>query len=217
MNCSVFLKSGDRIIITNGKKEYPTTVDEVIDDENFSVLQPTDNSNAMPLVIGDTYKVICKKGGLHLFDVMSMRSDVSGKVDIVYLRYSGNYTRIQRRDAFRCSVMLEVDIRKRFADGHQDEEWLTAHTLDISETGMRMRLPMRYMQGDVIECQIKINRYGINAILEGITGMIVRSVPTYDTTKDNLCGIRFAETDEKARNTLLKLVILSQRKTFADR
>lgn len=217
MNCSVFLKSGDRITIISGKKEYPTTVDEVIDDENFSVLQPTDDSNATPLVIGGTYQVVCKKGGLHLFDVMSMRSDVSGQVDIVYLRYAGNYTRIQRRDAFRCSVMLEVELRKKALDGRPDEEWLTAHTLDISETGMRMRLPMRYMQGNVIECRIKINRYGISALLEGITGMIVRIVPTGDTTKDNLCGIKFTEIDEKSRNTLLKLVMLSQRKTFADR
>jgi hypothetical protein len=103
-----------------------------------------------------------EKRGIHRFDAMAMTSQTSGGVKIINCRYTSNYIRLQRRNAYRCPMLVRVDVRKKVEKGTVTRDWESYHTLDISESGMRLRLPASYSQGDLIEAILYINQYGID-------------------------------------------------------
>lgn len=212
MNFKVILKMGDPIRIVDGGREYYTTVDDVTDESNFSVLQPCYQGKMIDLEPGREYRMICvKSGGIHRFEAMVMTSQVSGGVTVVNCRYTSNYIRLQRRNAYRCPMLVRVDVRKKVEKGTVTRDWENYHTLDISESGMRLRLPANYTQGDLIEAILYINQYGIDLELPPLTGMIVRATPIPNRRDEVMCGVAFSSIDDKTRDVLLKLVTLGQR------
>ena len=216
MNCRCVLKSGDRILIMDGTKEYTSLIDEVFDEGNFSILQPFYRGKCIDLEVGREYKFTCvKAGGLHYFNVIVVRSELSGQVQVTYVRYSGNYLRLQRRNAFRGRVALNVEVRRKMGSPLPPEEWYHTKTLDISETGMRVRLGPNFKKGDSIECNIKIDRFGIFTALPTVTCLIRRTSPLQNKACESICGVEFTEIDQRSQNLLLKLVMLSQRDPFA--
>lgn len=216
MNCKSVLKSGDRILIADGTKEYTSLIDEVFDEGNFSILQPFYQGRSVTLESGREYKFTCiKAGGLHYFNSIVIRTELSGQVHITYVRYCGSYLRLQRRNAFRSSITLDVEVRKKVEEPQPLEDWVHAKTLDVSETGMRVRLGPNFEKGNTIECNIKIDQFGIFTVLPTITCVIKRSAPLQNKADESICGVEFAEIDQKSRNLLLKLVMLSQRDSFA--
>ena len=137
MDCKSVLKSGDRVTIGDDGREYTTLVDEIFDEGNFSILQPFYRGKSVELEPGQEYKFTCVKGGgLHYFNAMVIRSDVSGSVSVVYVRYTGNYLRLQRRNAYRSRVALDIEVRKKAQGKQLPEDWSSAKTIDISESGM---------------------------------------------------------------------------------
>lgn len=212
MNFKVILKSGDQLRILDGDCEYFTTVDDVTDESNFSILQPCHQGKMMELEPGRTYRMICvKSGGIHRFDAMVMTMATSGSVKVVNCRYTSNYIRLQRRNAFRCPMLLRTDLRKKTESGMVSRDWESYYTLDISESGMRLRLPARYTQGDIVEAILYINQYGMDLELPPLTGMIVRATSIPNRRDEVMCGVRFSNIDAKSRDILLKLVTLGQR------
>ena len=57
MNFKVILKMGDPIRIVDGGREYYTTVDDVTDESNFSVLQPCYQGKMIDLEPGREYSI----------------------------------------------------------------------------------------------------------------------------------------------------------------
>jgi c-di-GMP-binding flagellar brake protein YcgR len=214
VNFKVIFRTGDRLKILEGHQEYSTSIDDVMDESNFSILRPHEHGKSVTLEPGQQYCMMCvKSGGIHRFNAMVLRTETSGKVTVIYCRYTGDYIRLQRRNAYRCPMILDVQIRKKRSDRAAEErEWISAKTLNISETGMYARLDSTFTQGDLIECILSIDKYGISAILPVITGVIVRTSDLPNRSNEHMCGIRFGNIDEKSRNLLLKLVTLGQRK-----
>lgn len=211
MNFKVILKTGDRIRIADGVREYFSSVDDVMDESNFSILQPCEHGRMVEMEPGKGYRIICvKSGGIHRFDAMALTTVSSGSVKVVNLRYTGNYIRLQRRNAFRCPMLIRADVRKKTESGTAGRDWESYHTLDISEIGMRIRLPSRYQQGDLIETVLYINQYGIELELP-LSGMIVRTGAVFNRRDEVMCGVKFSNIDVKTRDVLLKLVTLGQR------
>ena len=76
---------------------------------------------------------------------------------------------------------------------------------------MRVRLGPRFEQGDILECNIRIDRYGIFTVLPTVGCIIKRASPLQNKAGESICGIAFTEIDPKSKNYLLKLITLSQR------
>lgn len=208
MNFKTILHTGDPLTIVDGERRYHTSVDDVADESNFSVLQPYDRGIPIHLDPGREYRFIClKSGGIHRFDAMAMMTENSGKLKVTYFRYTSGYIRLQRRNAFRCPMMLCVDIRKEKGD----QTWKTYHTLDISETGMRVLLDVSFTVGDTIKVVFHINKFGMHTAVPPLTGKIVRTASLPNRNDEIICGVQFDEIDTKTRNLLLKLVTLGQR------
>ncbi len=215
MNCKKILGTGDKIVIVDGGVEYVTTVDEVLDEQHFSVLRPSNKKHHLSMQEGVSYRAICVKSvGIHYFDVEIVGTEEYGSITLFQLRQVGNYYKIQRRGAYRCEILLDVRIRKKAHGKQEIEEWIQGKTLDISEMGMRMRLPGRFTKGDVVQFVISINKFGLCTVMPMTTGVIVRAIPIQDGTKENSCGICFSEIEPKAKDTLLKLTMLSQRNSI---
>jgi len=214
MNCKSILKMGDRLVIKQRGKEFTTNIDEVMDESNFSILQPFSNGKPIELEPGDEYKVTCiKGGGIHSFNAIVVRTDLSGRVKVTYLCFTSDYMHLQRRNAFRCPMSLDAEIRKKALGAQEPQEWLQVKTMDVSETGMRVRLGTRFTKGDLLECNLKVNRFGIYSTLS-LMGVIVREQPLPGWPDQHVCGIAFGDISPAARNTLLKLVTLGQRKSL---
>lgn len=212
MNFKVILKAGDQIRIVDSGREYFSSIDDVTDEYNFSILQPCNHGKMVEMEPGKEYRIICvKSGGIHRFDAMALTTVNSGGVKVVNFRYTGNYIRLQRRNAFRCPMLIRVDVRKKTGSGAISRDWESYHTLDISEIGMRVRLPSRYKQGDLIETVLYINQYGIELELPPLSGMIVRASVVPNRCDEVMCGVKFSNIDAKTRDILLKLVTLGQR------
>jgi len=200
------------VTIGDDGREYTTLIDEIFDEGNFSILQPFYRGKSVELEPGQEYKFTCVKGGgLHYFNAMVIRSDVSGSVSVVYVRYTGNYLRLQRRNAYRSRIALDIEVRKKAQGKQLPEDWSSAKTIDISESGMRVRLGPRFEQGDILECNIRIDRYGIFTVLPTVGCIIKRASPLQNKAGESICGIAFTEIDPKSKNYLLKLITLSQR------
>jgi c-di-GMP-binding flagellar brake protein YcgR len=218
VNMKAIFKTGDRVTIRDGRREYNTSVDDVVDEWSFSLLQPFDKGIPVDLEPGKEYQITCvKSGGLHQFMAIAMHSDMSGRVKVNYFRYTGEYIRLQRRNAFRFRMRLDVEVRRPTVGKVQEEvsedntDWTRTNTVDVSETGMRVRMSSRFHVGDPVECILKIDKYGVDAILPPITGRVVRTTVLPGRKDEVLCGVQFKEIDEKSRSILLKLVTLGQR------
>lgn len=212
MNFKVILKSGDPIRVVDSGREYYTTVDDVSDEYNFSILQPCHQGKMVELDPGREYRMVCvKSGGIHRFDAMVMTMQTSGGVNVINCRYTSNYIRLQRRNAYRCPMLVRVDVRKKVEKGSVTRDWESYHTLDISESGMRLRLPSNYSQGDIIEAVLYINQYGIDLELPPLSGILVRASSIPNRRDEVMCGVKFNNIDAKTRDVLLKLVTLGQR------
>lgn len=212
MNFKVILKSGDPIRIVDGGSEYYTTVDDVSDEYNFSILQPCHQGKMVVLEPGREYRMVCvKSGGIHRFDAMVLTTDSSGGVRVVNCRYTSSYIRLQRRNAYRCPMLVRVDVRKKVEDSAVSRNWESYHTLDISESGMRLRLPVKYARGDLVEAVLYIKQYGIDLKLPPLTGILVRSSTIPNRRDEVMCGVKFNNIDGKTQNVLLRLVTLGQR------
>lgn len=211
MNFKAILKAGDPLCVMDGGREYTTTVDDVTDESNFSIFQPCCQGKMADLEPGREYRVICvKSGGIHRFNAMAMDTMRSGDAQVINCRYTSGYIRLQRRNAFRCPMPLPVDLRKKTSGGIGEREWESRRTLDISENGMRLRLPTSYVRGDLIEAILHIDRHGVILDLPLLTGIIVRSVPLPNRRDEVMCGIQFSDIDARSRDTLIKLIVLER-------
>jgi hypothetical protein len=62
-----------------------------------------------------------------------------------------------------------------------------------------------------MELTLRINLYGINDVITKVKSRVVRCIAIRHKEFPYLLGIRFEDLQEKARDSLIKLVVLSQR------
>ena len=162
--------------------------------------------------------MICvRENGIHRFRVKILRTDDLAIAAEDYCQYTGDYVRMQRRDAFRCPITLDVKLRKMEPEDSESSErpWSQTKTVNISETGMCVSLSSNFERGDLIECNLYINTCGIDAVLPGIPATIVWTMDLLRGKNPLLCGVQFEQIDRKSRDVLLRLVTLGQRKILA--
>ena len=215
MNFMNVLERGYRVTLMGEDGDWSGTIGKVTDEGNFTLLR---NGRSPGPEQGREYYMICvRENGIHRFRVKILRTDDLAIAAEDYCQYTGDYVRMQRRDAFRCPITLDVKLRKIEPEDSEPSErpWSQTKTVNISETGMCVSLSSNFERGDLIECNLYINTCGIDAVLPGIPATIVWTMDLLRGKNPLLCGVQFEQIDRKSRDVLLRLVTLGQRKILA--
>ncbi len=205
-------KPGDKIKLVDNHGEHIASIDDVVSADTMVIIRPWDVNRTFSAYVGKHTNTIGSNArGIQkcMMEVVGMEK--SENVDTLKLKYVDNYSVIQNRRAYRCEVTVPVEIRKTGGS------WEKTRTLDISSTGLRVRVNGRYKLGERVQIQVLLDRFGFDIMLPIIGGVIVRASATPDGTRDLICGIDFDNITSSTEDTLSKFVIVYQRKNAGER
>lgn len=211
LNLEKILKTGNEVRIRSDKDTFITTVDEVTGENTFTILAPFRQGRQIMVRPGDHHYISCVTDrGLYLFDARVTRIDDSSVVVVIHVEVSGEVRRVQRRQAFRVRESISVNARKA-DDAGSDGKWIKTSTVDIAELGALLKFDEDCEDGQELEMTLRINLFGINETIPKVKGKVVRCMSTKNKDYGFLLGVKFEDLPEKARDALIKLVVLSQR------
>lgn len=212
MNLDKILKTGNEVRVKSQNDSFITTIDEVTGEDTFTILCPHRQGKQPAARPSEALSVSCvTERGLYMFDADVIDMEITANIVIMHLRVASEIHRVQRRQAFRVRESITVNARKLASDMNPDGRWVKTSTVDISELGMLLKFDEYCEPGQMMEMTLRINQFGVNEIIQKIRGTVIRSIQTRNKEFGYLLGIRFEELPGKARDTLIKLVVLSQR------
>lgn len=212
MNLDKILQTGNEVRIKREHDIFTTLVDEVTGDNTFTITPPFKHGERIAMKTGELYTISCvTERGIYTFESIVTEVDDSTNVQVVHLKINGEVRRLQRRQAFRVRENITVNARKKSDGSEPDGKWVKTNTVDIAELGLLLRFDEDCKDGQDIEMSLRINLFGINEIIPKVKGKVVRCIPTKNKEFGFLLGIQFEDLPEKARDALIKLVVLSQR------
>lgn len=206
------LKTGDEVRIKSEKDTFITTVDEVIGADLFTILAPYKKGQQVIMRTNEVLSISCvTERGLYYFKAYVTEIENASSVIIIHLKTLDEVRRIQRRQAYRAKESVIVNARKKSNNIHPDGKWVKTSTIDIAELGMLLKFEEGCEDGQEMEMTIRLNMFGVNEVIPKVKGKVVRCVSTKNKEFGFLLGIKFEDLPEKARDALIKLVVLSQR------
>lgn len=211
MRLDKVLEGRNEVWVKSEKGHFVSTIDEV-GDSTLTIMGPTEpelrlqvKPDVQFLITGVTER------GLYMFEAVVKNVYFWNNVMQVELNAISDYKKIQRREAFRVMESIEVQVCKLAQVDDQPPNWVKTETVNISETGMLIRFNEECALGQSFEIEVNINLYGMNEILPKIHGRVVRCYPVESRTFNYLVGIEFEDLPDNVRNSIIKLVVLSQR------
>jgi len=212
VNLDKIIGTGNEIRIKSEKGSLITIIDDVIGGDIFTILGSLDPMHQLFMKPGETFLVSCvTERGLYMFEVLVNDVLHTNNVITIELKAVSDYRKIQRREAFRARESIEVNARKKAQGDEAAGKWVNTQTVDISETGMLLKFTEDCVIGTALELVVKIDALGIKEVLPKINGKVIRCTATGSKKHGYLLGLQFEELPEKARNAIIKLVVLSQR------
>jgi c-di-GMP-binding flagellar brake protein YcgR len=206
------LKTGNEVRIKSESDTFITTIDEIIGEDDFAILAPYKQGQQIIINPDEVLSVSCVTDrGLYMFEARVTEVDNSSSVIVICIRASGEVRRVQRRQAFRVNENVTVNARRKSDDMSPDGKWVKTNTIDIAELGMLLRFDEDCKNGQEMEMTIRLNMFGINEVIPKVKGKVVRCISTRNKEYGFLLGVKFEDLPEKARDALIKLVVLSQR------
>ena len=212
MNLENILKTGNEVRVRRETATYVTTIDEVTGEDTFTILAPHSSEGNTAAQLAELCLVSCVTDrGLYMFEARVSGIDNSTGVTVIQLTMTGDIRRVQRRQAFRVRENIAVNARKKEDAVSSDGNWIKTGTIDIAEMGMLLKFDEKCDHGQELEMSLRINQFGINEVIPKVKGKVVRCTATRNKEFGFLLGIRFEDLPDKARDALIKLVVLSQR------
>lgn len=212
MNLDKILKTGNEVRVKSETDTFITTIDEVTGENTFTVIAPYRQGERIAVKPADVFSVSCvTERGLYMFEAHVTDVDSSDDIVVIHLRTTGDVRRVQRRQAFRVRESIAVNARKKAGDAEQDGNWVKTNTVDIAELGALLKFDEVCEHGQELEMSLRINLFGINEVIPKVKGKVVRCVSTRNKEYGFLLGVKFEDLPEKARDALMRLVVLSQR------
>lgn len=206
------MTTGTEVRIKSKNDTFITTIDEVTGDDTFTILAPYKGGQLIAVFPKETFSVSCVTDrGLYMFDAIVTDVDTATNVTIIHLKITGEIRRVQRRQAFRVRENITVTARKLADENSPAGKWVKTNTIDVGERGVLLRFDEYCEYGQTLEMTLRISVYGINTVISKVKGTVMRCFPTRNKEFGFLLGIRFDDLPEKARDALIKLVVLSQR------
>lgn len=211
MDINRLLKIGDRAKITVGSGSYSTIVEKEADDGGFCIAPPQNRLTVVNLKKDRVYPMsLTVQNGIMVFHVRVDGTDMSDNIPLVRVTAVDEPKRVQRRKCYRADVMLDVSVKK-VVDGDTEEAPVyDTKTLNISEDGMLILSDGRIKAGDLLECDIRLDRFGMDKRLEGVKAAVTRVDDTEDGKQK--AAVRFVDCTRKNKDLILKFVVYSQRK-----
>ena len=213
MDIKSWIKTGDRVKMTVNGKSYNTIVEGFSDEEVFYISPPLHH---LKMLLPEREQICLlhrtNQNGLIVLDVRVLDIEYSDNIPLIKVVSVSEPKRVQRRKCYRTDIMLNVTIRKTSGAESQQKEAPadTTKTLNISEDGMLYISDADYNIGEMIECDINLNRFDMNYKLESVKAQVTRSEPTDDGRLK--VAVQFTECSRKSKNLLLRFIIFSQRK-----
>jgi Predicted glycosyltransferase len=209
VNFYKIFKSGDEVRVKCKDGYFTSKIYKITGENSFMILQ----SGTFSVAPGDQYSLACiTERGLYLFETEVIESvDVSIATEV---KATGKISKLQRRSGFRVRDSLPV--KALLVTNEPSQRWMEATTADISEGGIRLKFNMNCPSGQLMKLLIRINKYGMDVDLYGIEGKVVRCVKTKDEEFGYLLGIEFINLPLRARNEIIRFVILSQRSAMKE-
>ncbi|UOO37311.1 flagellar brake protein [Oscillospiraceae bacterium CM] len=212
MNLENILKTGNEVRVKSGTDTFISTIDDITGETTFTILTPFAKGHQLQVKQGETFSLSCvTERGIYMFEAQVLSIDDSSNVMIIHLRVMGDVRRVQRRQAFRVRENIAVNARIKSTDKNPDGKWVKTNTIDIAELGLLLRFDENCDYGQEMELSLRINMFGINEVIPKVKGKVVRCVSTRNKEFGYLLGIKFEDLPEKARDALIRLVVLSQR------
>ncbi len=191
---------------------FVTTIDDITGDDSFSIIGPPKEEQLSSIRTGEKLRLTCiTERGLYMFETVLNRVVQRNQIYIYDLQVIGEIRKVQRREAFRARESIDISVRKIYPEQNITGKWINTQTIDISETGMLIKFNEECEAGQLLEIVIRVKKYGINEILPYISAKVVRCTANDNRQFGYFIGINFMQVPEKAKNILLKLVVLSQR------
>lgn len=212
MNLNRIIKTGDEVRVLGANGSFITMVDDINGEDMFTILTPYRKGEQIHVTAGEKFSVSCvTERGVYSFEATVTKVDESTLVRLLHLKATGEIHCNQRRDAYRVRESIQVNARKIFSGKGPDGKWVKTSTVDIAELGLLLKFNEYCEYGQDMEMTLRINQFGIKEVIPKVHGKVVRCIPTRNREFGYLLGIQFVDLPEKARNPLIKLVILSQR------
>lgn len=209
INLEKTLKVGNEVRFKCNNVGFITVICEIIDNSIIKIMLPTNNKESVIIFRGDQYNIICvNEKAMYMLETTVRDVYALEQVMVVELEAHSN-TKIQRRDAFRVNESVKVKYRKVYSENAFDEEWEATRTADISETGMLIKAKEPLALGQKLDLIIDIDTLGLRDTLMGVKGKVVRCINKQQ--KGTYLGIKFENLPKRAKDTIIKLVVLSQR------
>jgi c-di-GMP-binding flagellar brake protein YcgR len=206
------LKTGNEVRVKSQTETFITTIDEITGEDSFTILAPYKQGQQIIVRPHEVLSISCvTERGLYMFEANVTDIDNSSSIIVIHVKTAGEVRRVQRRQAFRVRESVAVNVRKKSGDMHPDGKWVKTSTIDIAELGMLLRFDELCEYGQEMEMTIRLNLFGINEVIPKVKGKVVRCISTRNKEYGYLLGVSFEDLPEKARDALIKLVVLSQR------
>lgn len=210
MDISRVLRNGDEVRVGAGKAFFISKVFDITGESSFIILRQIGVETPKR---GDVYSVTCvTERGIYLF-----KAEVTGVTDYpaaIGLKAKNEYVKMQRRSTFRVRETLPVKVL--VLTSGMGTDWVETATVDISESGALLKYGSRCAAGQRIILDIRINRLGVDVSIPAIKGRVVRCIKVDGKDPGYLLGIEFEDTSERARNEIMRFVVLSQRSKMKD-
>ncbi len=202
------LRAGNEVRFKCNNVGFITVICEIIDKNVIKILVPADSKEPFIIVRGEKYNITCvNEKAMYMLETVVRNVHSLHEVFVVELEALSN-TKIQRRDAFRVNESIRVKYRKLLSEDDPEEIWKTTRTVDISETGMLIKVNEPLALGQHLDIILDIDTLGIRETLPNIKGKVVRCS---GKQKGFFMGVKFESMPQKAKDTIIKLVVLSQR------
>ena len=208
INLEKTLRVGNEVRFKCGEAGFITVICDIINNNILKIMLPTNSKESVIIYRGEKYNVICvNEKAMYMLETIVKDVYALHEVMVLELEALSN-TKIQRRDAFRVNENVKVKYRIIFSETIPLETWKTTRTVDLSETGMQIRTETPLTLGQQLEITMDIDTLGIRETLTDIKAKVVRCS---NKQKAYFLGIKFENISKKAKDTIIKLVVLSQR------
>ncbi|MGI5970215.1 MAG: flagellar brake protein [Oscillospiraceae bacterium] len=217
MNTEKIIRLGAKLRVRAGGGWHATMIESLEDERTFFISPLLSMRERVELEKGHVYKIrAVNSRGLYEFDALVLDTglrDANIKVSMTKLRMTTEPERRQRRNAFRVDVMLEVRVRELSDEDGQTAETAEykSNTLNICETGMLLLARNGYKPGEMLGCDLVLNKCGMNETLRGLKAEVVRSKPPESDGGMHQVGVRFTQLHNTDRRTLTKFIMMIQR------
>ena len=212
MKLAKLIRSGDEVHCAGGQYHFVSKFRSFSSEDTFSIKRPPVSLRVKP---GDKFLVSCiTEAGIFHLETVVVAPEEQQTFNEIFMKITKCRDMIQRRENFRVKENIAVEIckSKETADEHQ---WVKTETLDISESGIFVKFNEFCEEGQPVKINVHFNQYGVDDDFYNLSGIVVRCVRCDKKSHDYFLGIKFVDLPIKARNEIIKLVVLSQRDSLS--